>query len=152
MHKEILWNYVNNHRKQVLSFPKPLHNPKREKSGSKQNCRREHCGRQFISEHGRTCRGTLSWIKNAINIMLVRGTGIRDISVVPQISIARVLKVLKSGGYQIQPKKSHYDCLETGVFWAYVRKKGKKKNTVRLIYVYHRGSGEIVYAWGKRDL
>jgi transposase-like protein len=74
------------------------------KSDNKQNYRCKHCGHQFISE--RTYRGTLSWIKNAINIMPVRGIGIRDISVVLQISITKALKVLKSGNYQIHPKKT----------------------------------------------
>ena len=35
-------------------------------------------------------------------------------------------------------------------FWSYV---GNKKNKVRLIYAYHRASGEIVaFVWGKRNL
>jgi IS1 family transposase len=85
-----------------------------------------------------------------VKIMLVRGTGIRDISTVLKISITKVLKVLKSTKYQIKPKQSHYDCLEADEFWTYV---GKKKNKVWLIYAYHRESEEIVaYVWGKRDL
>jgi transposase-like protein len=48
-----------------------------------------------------------------IKIMLVRGIGIRDIGAVLKISITKVLKVLKSTKYQIKPKQSHYDCLET---------------------------------------
>jgi IS1 family transposase len=97
-----------------------------------------------------TYRGCLSGIVNLVKIMLVRGIGIRDISVVLKISITKVLKVLKSGKYQIIPQKSHYDCLEIDEFWTYV---GEKKNKVWLIYAYHRGSGEIVgYVWGKRDL
>jgi IS1 family transposase len=82
--------------------------------------------------------------------MLVRGIGIRDISTVLKISITKVLKVLSSGAYRIQPKKTHYDCLEIDEFWTYV---GEKKNKVWLIYAYHRESGEIVaYVWGKRDI
>jgi IS1 family transposase len=82
--------------------------------------------------------------------MLVRGIGIRDISAVLEISISKVLKVLKSGIYQIKPKQTRYDCLEIDEFWTYVR---EKKNKVWLIYAYHRESGEIVaYVWGKRDL
>ena len=85
-----------------------------------------------------------------IKIMLVRGIGIRDISTVLNISITKVLKVLKSGIYRIQPKRTHYDCLEIDEFWTYVR---KKKNNVWLIYAYHRGSVEIVaFVWGKRDI
>jgi IS1 family transposase len=85
-----------------------------------------------------------------IKIMLVRGVGIRDIGIILQISIATVLKVLKSTKYRIKPKRTHYDCLEIDEFWTYV---GEKKNKVWFIYAYHRGSGEIVaYVWGKRDL
>ena len=48
------------------------------------------------------------------------------------------------------PKKNHYDDLEVDEIWTFV---GSKKNKVWLIYVYDRGSGEIVaYARGKRDI
>jgi IS1 family transposase len=58
--------------------------------------------------------------------------------------------VLKSTKYKIKPKQTHYDCLEIDEFWTYV---GKKKDKIRLIYAYHRESGEIVaFVWGKRDL
>ncbi|MDR2786213.1 MAG: hypothetical protein LBB83_09900 [Treponema sp.] len=40
------------------------------KNKSKQNYRCTDCGRQFISDHERTYRGTLSWVKNMIKIML----------------------------------------------------------------------------------
>jgi hypothetical protein len=85
-------------------------------------------------------RRRLSWVVETVKIMLVRGIGIRDISAVLQISITKVLKVLKSTKYQIKPKQTCCDCLETDEFWTYV---GKKKNKVRIIYAYHRGSGEI---------
>ncbi|MDR1956020.1 MAG: IS1 family transposase, partial [Treponema sp.] len=75
------------------------------KSKSKQNFICKDCGRQFISDHERTYKGTYSWVKNLIKIMLVRGIGIRDISVVLCVSITTVLKVLKSGKYKIQPKQ-----------------------------------------------
>jgi IS1 family transposase len=85
-----------------------------------------------------------------VKIMLVRGIGIRDIDAVLQISITKVLKVLKATECRIKPKQTHYDCLETDEFRTY---EGKKKNKVWLIYASHRGSGEIVaYEWGKREL
>jgi transposase-like protein len=85
-----------------------------------------------------------------IKIMLVRGIGIRDISIILQISITKVLKTLTSLKYSIQPQQTHYDCLEIDEFWTYVK---EKKNKVWLIYAYHRETGEIVaYVWGKRDL
>jgi IS1 family transposase len=82
--------------------------------------------------------------------MLVRGIGIRDISVILRISIGKVLKTLKSTKNTINPRQKHYAMLEIDEFWTYV---GKKSNKVWLIYAYHRESGEIIaYVWGKRDL
>jgi IS1 family transposase/transposase-like protein len=120
------------------------------KNKGKQNYLCKDCGRQFIGDHQMTYRGCFSWIANLVNSMLVRGMGIRDISVVLKISITKVLKTLKSTAYEIKPAFSHYDCLEIDEFWTYV---GKKQNKVWLIYAYHRESGEIVaYVWGKRDI
>jgi hypothetical protein len=97
-----------------------------------------------------TYQGCLSRVVEMVKIMLVRGIGIRDIGTVLQISITKVLKVLKSTEYRIKPKQTHYDRLEIDEFWTY---EGKKKDKVWLIYAYHRGSGEIVaYVWGKREL
>ena len=124
------------------------------RNGKKYNGAQNHCckdcGRQFISDHEKTYRGCLSGIAELIKIMLVRGNGIRDISIILCISISKVLKTLISSKYSIRPRQNHYDCLETDEFWTYV---GKKKNKVWLIYAYHRETGEIVaYVWGKRDL
>jgi IS1 family transposase len=67
-----------------------------------------------------------------------------------KISVTRVLKVLKSGTYVINSQENRYDCLETDEFWTYAR---EMKNKVRLIYAYHRESGEIAaYVRGKRDI
>jgi IS1 family transposase len=97
-----------------------------------------------------TYRGCRPGILQLIKIMLVREIGIRDINTVPQVSIIKVLKVLKSDEYTIKPKRSHYDCLETDELWTYVR---KKKNKVWLSYAYHRENGEIVaYVWGNREI
>ncbi|MDR3115340.1 MAG: IS1 family transposase, partial [Treponema sp.] len=99
------------------------------------------CGGPFIGDHQMTYRGCFSWIANLVNSMLVRGMGIRDLRVVLKISITKVLKTHKSTTYEIKPVFSHYNCLEIDELWTYV---GKKKNNVRLIYAYHRESGEIV--------
>ena len=114
-----------------------------------QNYRCKKCGKQFISDHERTYLGSSSWILSKIKIMLVRGIGIRDISVILSISVKKVLETLCSSNYEIKPRKKHYDVLEIDEFWTYV---GRKTNKVWLIYAYHRESGEIVaYVWGKRD-
>ena len=108
------------------------------------------CGKQFINNTERTYRDTFSYITNVIKMLVVRGMGIRDISIVLQISIEKVLQTLRISTYQIIPAKPHYDCREIDEFWTYV---GKKQHKHWLIYAYHRKTGEIVaYVWGKRDL
>src|SRR5215469_8251477 len=120
------------------------------KRNGPQNYRCKTCQKQFISSHERTYLGSNVSITDLIKIMLVRGIGIRDISIILKISAGKVLKTLRSSRYQIQPKKKHYDTLEVDEFWTYV---GRKTNKIWLIYAYHRESGEIVaYVWGKRDL
>jgi IS1 family transposase len=82
--------------------------------------------------------------------MFVRGTGIRDIAEIENISIKKMLSVLVRSRHMIRPKQPYYDCLEADEFWTYV---GKKSNKVWLIYACHRNSGKIVaFVWGKWDL
>jgi transposase-like protein len=107
------------------------------KYNGKQNYRCAQCGRQIIGGHEITCRGRLSRVVPMVKIMLVRGIGVRDIGATLKISVAKVLKVLKSTKYQIKLKQSHYDRLETDEFWTYAG----EKNKVWLIYACHRGSG-----------
>jgi IS1 family transposase len=46
-------------------------------------------------------------------------------------------------------RQEYYDCLEADEFWTY---EGKKSAGLRLIYVCHKDSGEIVaFVWGKRE-
>jgi IS1 family transposase/transposase-like protein len=130
------------------------HSPSVSRNGKKSNGTQNYickeCGRQFIADSEKTYQGSLSGIEDKIKIMLVRGIGIRDISVVLRISITKVLNTLKKTKYEIKPKCAHYDCLEIDEFWTYV---GNKKNKIWLIYAYHRETGEIVaFVWGKRDL
>ena len=84
-----------------------------------------------------------------IKIMLVRGIGVRDISVILKVSIGKVLKTLKSTNYRIKPAKTHYDRLEIDEFWTYA---GRKTNKFWLIYAYHRGTGESGVCMGQTGL
>jgi transposase-like protein len=119
-------------------------------NGVVQNYRCKVCKRQFISDHERKYAGTLSWVNNTVKMLLIRGLGIGDVSVILGISIKKVLNVLVSTKYRIKPRRSHYDVLEIDELWTYV---GSKKNKQWLIYAYHRENGEIVaYVWGKRDI
>ena len=120
------------------------------KRNGTQNYRCKDCGKQFISGHERTYRGSIPSIAAMIKIMFVRGTGVRDICTILKISMGKVLHTLISSDYQIKPKREYYDTLEVDELWTYV---GDKTNKQWLIYAYHRESGEIVaYVWGKRDL
>jgi IS1 family transposase len=115
----------------------------------KQNFLCKDCGRQFIGDHALTYKGCHSSIIQKILLMLVRGIGIRDISVIEKVSIKKALSVLVNSNKIITPKQQYYDCLEVDEFWTCV---GNKKNKVWLIYAYHRATGEIVsYVWGKRN-
>jgi transposase-like protein len=123
---------------------------KRKKQSGKQNYLCKTCGRQFIGDHALTYKGCHSSLMKRILLMMVRGIGIRDISIIESISIAKVLSVLVKSHYIIKPQRLHYTSFEVDEFWTYV---GEKKNKVWLIYAYDRESGEIVsFAWGKRDL
>ncbi|MDR1073473.1 MAG: hypothetical protein LBL45_07350 [Treponema sp.] len=79
-----------------------------------------------MSGDERAYRGILSWIKTVINIMPVWGIGMRDVNVALKISAAKALKALKSGEYQIKPKRSQCDCVETDEFWTYEEGKRTK--------------------------
>jgi len=119
------------------------------KSYKKQNYLCKKCSRQFIGDHALTYKGCHSCLTQRILLMLVRGIGITDISVIENVSIKKVLSVLVNSNRIITPKQQHYDGLEVDEFWTYV---GNKKNKVWLIYAYHRATGEIVgYVWGKRN-
>lgn len=72
---------------------------------------------------------------------MVRGSGIRDIAEVEQISCGKVLATLEKCDYKIIPKQNQYDRLEVDELWTFV---GKKSNKQWLIYAYHRKTGEIV--------
>ena len=79
----------------------------------------------------------------------MRGCGIRDIAVILQVSIGKVLKILVESHYDLKPKRQHYSCLEVDELWTFV---GSKANKKWLIYAYCRESGEIVaYVWGDRS-
>jgi hypothetical protein len=67
----------------------------------------------------------------------------RDISAVLKVSIAAVLQVFKSTKYKIKPKQNQNSSISRRSYWIYV---DKKQNKVRLIYAYHRDTGEIA-AW-----
>jgi transposase-like protein len=76
------------------------------KANGKQLYKCRDCNRQFISDHEKTYKGTLSTIGDKIRMMLVRGSGIRDIAAVLHVSIRKVLTTLVETSYDISPKKT----------------------------------------------
>jgi IS1 family transposase/transposase-like protein len=120
------------------------------KKYNKQNYMCKNCGHQFIGDHALTYKGCHSKLYKRIEMMLVRGVGIRDISEIEGISAGKVLSVLSKSQHVITPAHSYYACLEVDELWTYV---GDKSNKIWLIYAYDRESGEIVcFEWGNRDL
>ena len=117
--------------------------------GKHQNYFCKSCGKQFILDCDRSYLGTRLGIVSKIKRMLSRGCSITDISEIEQISLGKVLSVVKSLNYDIHPQQTHYETLEVDELWSYVK---NKKNKKWIIYAYHRQTGEIV-AWvhGKRD-
>ncbi|KAA6329939.1 hypothetical protein EZS27_021307 [termite gut metagenome] len=73
--------------------------------------------------------------------MLVRGTGIRDISVIQEVSVRKAVSVLVNSHHVLTPRRFHYEILEVDEFWTYAGNKGKK---YWVIYACEREGGEIV--------
>ncbi len=119
------------------------------KNNKKQNYICKSCGRQFLGDHALSYKGCHSKLNKKIELMTVRGIGIRDIAEIENVSIKKVLSVLTRSNKIIKPKQSLYEELEIDEFWTYV---GNKKRKVWLIYAYHRTTGEIVaWVWGRRN-
>ncbi|KAA6326252.1 hypothetical protein EZS27_024616 [termite gut metagenome] len=120
------------------------------KASGTQNYLCKNCFRQFIGDHFLTYKGCHSGLIHRILWMLIRGIVIRDISVIQEVSVRKVVSVLVNSHHVFTPRKFHYETLEVDECWTYVGNKGKK---YWLIYAYERQGGEIAaYLWGKRDL
>jgi hypothetical protein len=69
------------------------------KSSKKQNFICKDCGRQFIGNHALTYKGCHAVLTQNILCMPVRGIGIRDISVIEQISIKKSMGLFEIIAY-----------------------------------------------------
>lgn len=119
------------------------------KKDGQQNYLCTNCKRQFVHDFFLKYNGSKSQIDKKILLMLARGIGIRDISVIEQVSVNTILKILLQSEYKLLPKQKYYKRIEIDEFWTYV---SNKKNKVWLIYAYSRTTNEILtYVWGKRD-
>jgi serine kinase of HPr protein (carbohydrate metabolism regulator) len=83
-----------------------------------------------------TYRGCLSGIIALVKSMFVRGMGIRDIGAVLSMTITKVLNLLTSTKYRINPKQKHYDRLETDECWTY---EGNKEHRMAYLRVASGG-------------
>ena len=88
----------------VCGSEKVIRNGK--KANGKQLYKCKECNRQFIADHDKTYKGTISTIVNQIRLMMVRGSGVRDIAIVLCVSIYKVLATLTETSYDISPKKN----------------------------------------------
>ena len=70
-----------------------------------------------------TYKGCHSDLNHKIELMIVRGVGIRNIAEIERISIKNVLSILTKSSKVFEPKKLHYDELEVNEFWTYVGSK-----------------------------
>jgi len=96
------------------------------KSNTKQNYLFRDCGRQFIGDHSLTYNGCNSDLKHKIELMFVRGVGVRDIAEIEKISIVKVLSVLTKSHKIFTPKQHYYDEIEVDELWTYVGNKKRK--------------------------
>jgi len=120
------------------------------KSNNKQNYLCKSCNRQFVGDHNLTYQRCHSQIDNKIKLMLVRGNGIRDISIIENISIGKILSVSSKENKMIEPKEKCYDKIEVDEIWSFI---GKKKNKYWGIYAYCQKTGEILaYVFEKRNI
>jgi transposase-like protein len=96
----------------------PKHKDKKNgwKSYGKQNYLCRKCGRQFIEDHALKYKGCHSSLTQKILLIPVRGTGIRDITEIENISIKKVLSVLVRSRHMIRPEQSYYDYSEVDEF------------------------------------
>ena len=114
-----------------------------------QNILCKGCGLQFQDEY--LYRGADHKNRDLLKRMLLRGSGVRDCSVVLGISIGCVLRgILKMGKASgLRPKHNSYHLVQIDEQWSYV---GNKQKKVWLLYAICGQSGEILAAnWGKRN-
>ncbi|KAA6321661.1 hypothetical protein EZS27_028712 [termite gut metagenome] len=78
------------------------------KAGGKQNYLCKNCFRQFIGDHALPYKGCHSGLIHRILLMSVRGIGIRDISVIQEVSVRKVVSVLVNSPHVLTPRKFHY--------------------------------------------
>lgn len=93
------------------------------KKDKQQNYLCTNCRRQFVHDYFLKNFGSKSYIDEKILLMICRGVGVRDIAIIENISVNKVLSVVKKSDYKIVPKLKHYKYIEIDEFWTYVQNK-----------------------------
>ena len=119
----------------------------RKKNGT-QNYRCKVCDKQFQDEY--LYWGAEKRNKELVSRMLVRGSGIRDISDVLRISTGCVIRVLLSyADVELKARHSSYHQVQVDELYSFV---GSKKKKVWILYAYCGQTKEILaLAMGKRS-
>jgi IS1 family transposase/transposase-like protein len=118
------------------------------KKSGVQNYRCQTCGKQFQEEY--LYWGAKKENKDLVSRMLIRGSGIRDISDVLRISTGCVLRVLLSYlNVELKPKYRFYHQVQVDELYSFVQSKKKK---VWILYAYCAQTNEILaLTMGKRS-
>jgi insertion element IS1 protein InsB len=119
------------------------------KGNGSQNYLCKSCGKQFVYEY-------LYWgadpaKKRLAMNMLLKGSGIRDVAYVLNISKGAVVNTLLKAvkGLVIKPSKNFYHMVQIDEVYTFVKSKGKK---VWLLYAYSADNNEILaLTLGKRS-
>jgi transposase-like protein len=78
------------------------------KSYGKQNYLCKKCGWQLIGGRDLRCKACHSSLTQKLLLMLIRGTGVRDIAEIGEICIKKVLSALVNSRHLLQPKQACY--------------------------------------------
>lgn len=122
------------------------------KNGRKKNGMQTYqcksCGKQFQGAY--LYWGAERRVKQLALRMLTRGSGIRDIAYVLNISQTCVLGILKSqSGIELKPRLQHYHQVQVDELYSFV---GSKKKKVWILYAYCAATKEILaLTMGKRS-
>jgi hypothetical protein len=81
-------------------------------------------------------------IKEKMKRMLLRGSGVIDISATLLVSVGAVLRLILKWGksVEVKPQKKRYSRVQIDEMWSFVGKKSKK---VWILYAYCSESKEI---------
>ena len=119
------------------------------KKSGRQNYRCKECGRQFQGEYTyAACKPENR--KQALRC-LCRGSGIRDCSVLSNLSCGAVQRLIKkeADGIVLRPQRWQYQRVQIDEQWSYV---GKKEKKVWMLYAYAVEEDEILaFTLGKRS-